>query len=195
MISGRIAFSTYHSVQSVNVGGIKGSSFYFAAGFGRFLQSGPKMANRFSVLTVISDKIAFSTYSIQSMNLSRIQERSVYFVATLSRSMQRGRSHKRAKIANQMRQVKLLRRMIEPLRSINESVYGINEPIPYVYDGINELVREASLYRVMPRALAQETPPTHKGKNVGYLSFIANSHYVDTNMSHLHPRENFLYRG
>ena len=158
---------------------------------------------------MISDKIAFSTYSIQSMNLSRIQERSVYFVATLSRSMQRGRSHKRAKIANQMRQVKLLRRMteplwrmieplqriIEPLRRINESVYGINEPIPYVYDGINELVREASLYRVMPRALAQEAPPTHKGKNVGYLSFIANSHYVDTNMSHLHPRENFLYRG
>ena len=151
MISGRIAFFTYHSVQSVNVGRIKGSSLYFAAGFGRFLQSGPKMANRFSVLTVISDKIAFSTYSIQSMNLSRIQERSVYFVETLSRSMQRARSHKRTKIANQMRQVKLLRRMIEPLwrmieplrrmieplRRINESVYGINEPIPYVYDGIN----------------------------------------------------------
>ena len=60
------------------------------------------MANRFPVFTVISDKIAFSTYSIQSMNLSRIQERGACFAATLSRFMQRGGSHKRAKIANQM---------------------------------------------------------------------------------------------
>ena len=55
--------------------------------------------------------------------------------------------------------VEPLRRMIEPLRRINESVYGINELISYVYDGINELVRKASLDRVMPRALAHEAPP------------------------------------
>ena len=41
---------------------------------------------------------------------------------------------------------------------MNESLRKINEPISYVYDGMNELVCEASLYHFMPHALAHEAP-------------------------------------